>query len=450
MIWRREKRQQSEDRSPEHPLQPAAIVLPLHCAVVTRHHGNDGQSAEWPHQSRRPLQPPVDRQQGVANGHHTVRGDDVGHGIGERPEDKQHAAEGVERRADAPPQARRRHSRRKAEVEVVADRHMHRAHRKRQDERDPHEGGSPGHRGPARHPQTEDAHDHSRRVGAARDRLLGPVERDHRGDEKPGERGNQVGGAESPLIVVRAGRRRERHGPLDLCAPNRQRVRCIGIGSKIAPEVHVRDSRHAGITVPRDNHVTGLEESAGRTGRIDPPDDQHAAGTRRDPAEIANEIAVADHRGGAEHEENRRNAARDERDGAEDRTGRRAFGCAHEGPQCARAHAQSQRRSGALAAMMAKKLLASRLAPPTSAPSTSGSRDQLGDVVWLHAAAVQHAATLGRVESEPLLQSLANVEVRLAGLRGRGVAAGADRPHRLVGQHHLRQLLAGDADRALP
>ena len=79
----REKRQQSEDRSPEHPLQPAAIVLPLHRAVVACHHGNDGQAAERPHQPRRPLQPPVDRQQGVANGHDTVGGDDVRHGIGE-------------------------------------------------------------------------------------------------------------------------------------------------------------------------------------------------------------------------------------------------------------------------------------------------------------------------------------------------------------------------------
>jgi hypothetical protein len=35
--------------------------------------------------------------------------------------------------------------------------------------------------------------------------------------------------------------------------------------------------------------------------------------------------------------------------------------------------------------------------------------------------------------------------VRFAGLRRRGVAAGADRPHRFEGDHHSRQLLAGDA-----
>ena len=60
-----------------------------------------------------------------------------------------------------------------------------------------------------------------------------------------------------------------------------------------------------------------------------------------------------------------------------------------------------------------------------------------------HAAAVDDVALVGGLGPEPLPQPLPDVGVRLGGLRRRGVAAGADGPHRLVGDHEQRQLLAG-------
>ena len=50
---------------------------------------------------------------------------------------------------------------------------------------------------------------------------------------------------------------------------------------------------------------------------------------------------------------------------------------------------------GRLRATMSPNPATSRLAPPTSAPSTSGSSDQLVDVVRLHAAAVDDVALVG-------------------------------------------------------
>ena len=81
-----------------------------------------------------------------------------------------------------------------------------------------------------------------------------------------------------------------------------------------------------------------------------------------------------------------------------------------------------------------------RLAPPTSAPSTSCEGHQVLDVVGLHAAAVEHVARrrpppgrTHRAKPRP------DVRVRLAGLRRRGVAPGPDGPHRFVGDHERRR-----------
>ena len=52
---------------------------------------------------------------------------------------------------------------------------------------------------------------------------------------------------------------------------------------------------------------------------------------------------------------------------------------------------------------------------------------------------------VGGVAAEPLPQPRADVRVRLAGLRRRGVAPGADRPHRLVGDDQSRDLLGRSA-----
>ena len=65
------------------------------------------------------------------------------------------------------------------------------------------------------------------------------------------------------------------------------------------------------------------------------------------------------------------------------------------------------------------------------------------DVVRLHAAAVDDVALVRGRAAEPLPDARADVRVRLAGLFGRGVASGADRPHRLVGDDQRRDLIAG-------
>ncbi len=62
----------------------------------------------------------------------------------------------------------------------------------------------------------------------------------------------------------------------------------------------------------------------------------------------------------------------------------------------------------------------SRLAPPTSAPSTSGSSDQLVDVVGLHAAAVDDVAQVTAAPPNQRTQARPDVRMRVAGLlRGR-------------------------------
>ena len=81
-----------------------------------------------------------------------------------------------------------------------------------------------------------------------------------------------------------------------------------------------------------------------------------------------------------------------------------------------------------------------RLAPPTSAPSTSGESHQVLDVVGFHAAAVEDVALRRQPRAPNHCRSrAADVRVRLAGLRRRRVAAGADGPHRLVGDDERRR-----------
>src|SRR5215218_8911238 len=72
-----------------------------------------------------------------------------------------------------------------------------------------------------------------------------------------------------------------------------------------------------------------------------------------------------------------------------------------------------------------------------------GFRDQFADVVGFDAAAVNHVAAIGRVAPEPLPQPLADVRMRLTGLRRGCVAAGPNRPDRFVRDDEIRDLLAG-------
>src|SRR2546430_8689676 len=60
-------------------------------------------------------------------------------------------------------------------------------------------------------------------------------------------------------------------------------------------------------------------------------------------------------------------------------------------------------------------------------------REQLGDVLEIHAAAVQDAGLRHAAGGEPA----ANLAVHLGGVPGRGILAGADRPHRLVCRRDL-------------
>ena len=89
---------------------------------------------------------------------------------------------------------------------------------------------------------------------------------------------------------------------------------------------------------------------------------------------------------------------------------------------------------------MSAKLLTSRLAPPTSAPSTSSSAMSSRDVVRFHAAAIENAAAVGRVATKPLAQPLPDLRMRLSGLRRRRDTAGSNRPDRLIRDDQLRDL----------
>src|SRR3954451_12965064 len=65
-------------------------------------------------------------------------------------------------------------------------------------------------------------------------------------------------------------------------------------------------------------------------------------------------------------------------------------------------------------------------------------------VFGFYAAPVDHVTGVGGLGAKPLSEATANVGMRLAGLGGGGGAAGADGPHRLVGDHELRELLTGE------
>src|SRR5207253_892322 len=76
-------------------------------------------------------------------------------------------------------------------------------------------------------------------------------------------------------------------------------------------------------------------------------------------------------------------------------------------------------------------------------------RDELGDIVRLHASPVEKMTAIRGVGAEPLPEPLANVCMRLAGLRRRRRPARPDRPYRLVGDNQLGQLRGTDAVEAL-
>src|SRR5713226_4234179 len=69
---------------------------------------------------------------------------------------------------------------------------------------------------------------------------------------------------------------------------------------------------------------------------------------------------------------------------------------------------------------------------PDQAPVDVRFAKKLGDVVRLDAPAIQDAALLRGVGSEPLPDPPANVLVCFLSLRGGGHASGPDGPHRLV------------------
>ena len=78
-----------------------------------------------------------------------------------------------------------------------------------------------------------------------------------------------------------------------------------------------------------------------------------------------------------------------------------------------------------------------------------GLGQDLGRVVGLHAAAVEHAHALGRL-LRAVAHERADERDRLLRLLGRGDLPGADRPDRLVGDHHVGEPLVGHAPRAPP
>src|SRR5262249_20701459 len=74
---------------------------------------------------------------------------------------------------------------------------------------------------------------------------------------------------------------------------------------------------------------------------------------------------------------------------------------------------------------------------------------QGGGVVRLDAPAIQDEQPLGHLIAEMLATAAADVRVNLLRLFRRGVPAGADRPNRFVGDHHLTDSVAGEAAQAL-
>ena len=94
------------------------------------------------------------------------------------------------------------------------------------------------------------------------------------------------------------------------------------------------------------------------------------------------------------------------------------------------------------AAAMARKSPATRLAPPTSAPSTSSTAKKLLGIGGLHRAAIEDAdATPGRAEARR--QPLADEAVNLGHVGRRRRQPGADRPDRLIGDDEIADAPSG-------
>ena len=100
------------------------------------------------------------------------------------------------------------------------------------------------------------------------------------------------------------------------------------------------------------------------------------------------------------------------------------------------------------ASTMAAKSATSSEAPPTSAPSTSGSAEQLGGVVGLDRAAVEDPRALGLL-AVAVGHQRAHEGDRVLGLLGRGHEPGADGPDRLVGDDDVAQARAVELLEAL-
>ena len=90
------------------------------------------------------------------------------------------------------------------------------------------------------------------------------------------------------------------------------------------------------------------------------------------------------------------------------------------------------------ASTIAANASGSRLAPPTSAPSHVGQRQQLGGVVGLHASAVEDAGA-PRLVTRAVGHEGADEPAGILGLFGRGDLPGPDRPDRLVGDDHVAE-----------
>ena len=91
--------------------------------------------------------------------------------------------------------------------------------------------------------------------------------------------------------------------------------------------------------------------------------------------------------------------------------------------------------------MISEKLRASRLAPPTRAPSTSGLAEKFLGIGGFDAAAVLDADGLGDFFTVTLVDLAADEGVHVLCLLGGGSLASADGPDRFVGDHSVLQLL---------
>ena len=90
---------------------------------------------------------------------------------------------------------------------------------------------------------------------------------------------------------------------------------------------------------------------------------------------------------------------------------------------------------------------ASKLAPPTSAPSTFGQASSAAALSGFTEPAVEDARAAGASSAVSLAEPPADGRVDLLGLGGAGVLAGADGPHRLVGDGDRRRCALGEERR---